>query len=108
MINDEVKKYHYFPVKNLSELNSLGLLRGKKEAIINNDSSFQNSLDDSLNYQTTETHPERISKIKPYIIKYHWEGVEFPAGPKDWKKFEWNNKKIALNISFLLHNPIKQ
>ena len=88
MINDEVKKYHYFAVKNLSELNSLGWLRGKKEAIINNDSSFQNALDDSLNYQTTETHPERISKIKPYIIKYHWEGVKFPAGPKDWKKFE--------------------
>ena len=88
MINDEVKKYHYFPVTNLSELNSLGLLRGKKEAIINNDSSFQNALDDSLNYQTTETHPERISKIKPCIIKYNWEGIEFPAGPKDWKKFE--------------------
>ena len=88
MINDEAKNCYYFAVKNLSELNSLGWLRGKKEAIINNDSSFQNALDDSLNYQTTETHPERISKIKPCIIKYNWEGIEFPAGPKDWKKFE--------------------
>ena len=100
MINYEVKKYHYFAVKNLSELSSLGWLRGKKEAIINNDRSFQNALDDSLNYQTTETHPERISTIKPYIIKYHWEGVKFPAGLKDWKKFEWNNKNSSQYIIF--------
>ena len=61
MINNEAKNYHYFAVKNLSELNSLGKLRGKKEAIINDDNSFQNALNDVLNYQTIETHPERIS-----------------------------------------------
>ena len=61
MINNEAKSYHYFAVKNLSELNSLGKLRGKKEAIINDDNSFQNALNDVLNYQTIETHPERIS-----------------------------------------------
>ena len=104
MINNEAKNYHYFAVKNLSELNSLGKLRGKKEAIINDDNSFQNALNGALNYQTIETHPERISKIKPYIIKYNWEGIEFPAGPKDWKKFERNNKIIALNILFVSHN----
>ena len=32
------------------------------------------------------------------------EGVEFPAGPKDCKKVEGNNKKIALNILFIRHN----
>ena len=88
----------------MSELNSLGWLIGKKEAIINDDNSFQNALNGALNYQTIETHPERISKIKPYIIKYNWEGIEFPAGPKDWKKFERNNKIIALNILFVSHN----
>ena len=36
MIIDETSKYYYFALKNLSELNSLGWLRGKKEAIINN------------------------------------------------------------------------
>ena len=36
MINDEANNYYYFAVKNLSELNSLGWLQGKKEAIINN------------------------------------------------------------------------
>ena len=50
MINDQANNY-YFAVKNLSELNSLGWLRGKKEAIINNNNSFQNAVDDALNYQ---------------------------------------------------------
>ena len=27
-----------------------------------------------------------------------------PAGPEDWKKFERNNKTIALNILFIPHN----
>ena len=104
MINDEVNNCYYFAVKNLSELNSLGWLRGKKEAIINNDNSFQNALDDALNYQTIKTNPERISKLKPYINKYNWEGIEFPAGPKEWGKFERNNKTIALNVLYIPHN----
>ena len=86
-INDEANNYYYFALKNLSELNSLGWLRGKKEAIINNN-NFQNALDDALNYQTIEENPQRISKLKPYINKYNWEEIDFPAGSKEWKKFE--------------------
>ena len=59
----------------------------KKEAIINGDNDFQNALADALNYQTIETHPERISKLKPYINKYIWEGIDFPVGSKEWQKF---------------------
>ena len=69
---------------------------GKKEAIINGDNGFLNALDEVLNYQTIETHPERISKLKPYINKYNWEGIEFPLGPKGWIKFERNNKTLHL------------
>ena len=104
IINDEANNCYYFAVKNLSELNSLGWLRGKKEAIINNDNSLKNVLDDGLNYQTIKTNPERISKLKPYINKYNWEGIGSPAGPKEWKKFEGNNKTIALDILFITHN----
>ena len=39
MVNDEANNNYYFAIKNLSELNSLGWLRGKKEAIINNDNN---------------------------------------------------------------------
>ena len=90
MNNNEANNCYYFAIKNLSELSSLGWLRGKKEAIINKDNSFQNALDDPLNYQTIQTNPERISKLEPYISKYNWEGIVFPAAPKEWKIFEWN------------------
>ena len=76
----------------------------QKEAIIDGDNDFQNALDDALNYQPIEKDPQRISKLKPYINKYNWKGIDFPAEPKEWKKFERNNKTIALNILFIPHN----
>ena len=91
MINDEANNFYYFAVKNFSELNSSGWLRGKKEAIINNsdnDNDFKNALDDALNYQTVKKNRERVSKVKHYINKYNWEGINFPAGSKEWQKFE--------------------
>ena len=103
MINNEANNSYYFGVKNMSELNSLGWLMGKKEATINNDNSFENALGGALNYQTIKTHPERISKLMPYINKYNWEGLEFLAGLKEWIKFERNNKTIALNILSIQH-----
>ena len=51
-----------------------------------------------MNHQKIENHPERISNIKPFIDHYNWKGIDFPAGIKEWKKFEQNNKEIALNI----------
>ena len=45
------------------------MVKGRKEAIINGDNTFQKALDDALNYQSIETHPERISKIKPRLGK---------------------------------------
>ena len=44
---------------------------------------------------------QRISKLKPYINKYNWKGIEFPAGSKEWQKYEQNNKTIALNILYV-------
>ena len=69
----------------MSELYSLGWLRSKKEAIINGDNDFQNALYDALNYQNIERDPRRILKLKPYINKYNWEGIEFLAGQKTGK-----------------------
>ena len=42
-----------------------------------------------------------MSKLKPYINKYNWKRIEFPAGSKEWQKFEQNNKTIALNILYV-------
>ena len=91
----------------MSELNSLGWLRVKKEAIINDVNSFQNALSEALNYQTIETHPERVSKIMPYIDKYNWKRIEFPAGPKDWKNLNKIIRKLLL-IYYLYHTIQKQ
>ena len=102
MINDKSNNYH-FAMKNLSELNSLGQLRGKKETIISGDTDFEDALDDALNYQNNEKDPQRISKLESYINKYNWERIDFLAGSKEWKKFERNNKTIALNV---LYTPL--
>ena len=90
IIDDEANNYFCFAIKNLLELNSLGWLQGKKDAINNNNNNnnFQNALNDALNHQTIENNPQKISKLKPYINKYNWEGRNFPAGSKEWQKFE--------------------
>ena len=51
--------------------------------------------------KTLKSHPERISKIKPYINRYDSKEVDFPAQQKVWKKFELNNETIVLNILFV-------
>ena len=71
---------------------------------------FQYAITAALNYQNIDHHPERISKIKPFINTYNWKDIEFPSHSKDWRKFECNNKTIALNILYVPHNTkqIKQ
>ena len=55
-----------------------------------------------MNHQNIENHPERISKS--FIDQYNWKDIDFPAGIKDWEKFEQNSKTIALNILYAPHN----
>ena len=58
----------------------------------------------ALNHQKINHHPERISKLIPFISKYNWDGINFPVGEKEWKTFERNNSDIALNILSVLYN----
>ena len=119
MINNETNNCYYFAVKNLSELNSLGWLWGKKEVIVNNNNNNNNdnnnntdsnkndleyALDDALNHQTIEKNAERILKLNHYINKHNWKWIDFPTGPKDLVKFEKNNRTIALKVINILHN----
>ena len=62
---------------------------------------FQYSLTVALNYQNIKNHPERVSKIKPFIDQYNWKKIDFPPQKKDWKKFESDNISIALNILYV-------
>ena len=45
-------------------------------------------------------NPQRITKIKPFINKYKWEGANVSSEKDDWKKSEKNNVIVALNIFY--------
>ena len=92
-----------------SYIDSPKWLEDKKSTINqkNNDHKcFQYAVTLALNIDKINDHPERISKIKPFIEKYDWKDIDFPSTSKDWKKFELNNE-IALNILYVPHNTKK-
>ena len=68
---------------------------------------IQHAVIAALNYQNIDHHPERISKLKPFINNYNWKDIEFSSHSKDWRKFECNNKTIALNILYVPYNTKK-
>ena len=89
-----------------SYIDSPKWLKDKKSTINpkNNDHKcFQYAVTLALNLDNIENHPEKVSKIKPFIEKYNWEDIDFPSTSKDWKKFESNNE-IALNILYVPYN----
>ena len=69
-----------------------------------NNNSFQFAITAALNHHNIDHHPERISKLEPFINKYNWKDIEFPSHSKDWRKFECNDKTIALNMLYVLYN----
>ena len=92
-----------------SYIDSPKWLKDKKSTINpkNNDHKcFQYAVTLALNLDKINDHPERISKIKPFIEQYNWKDIDFQSTSKDWKKFELNNE-IALNILYVLHNTKK-
>ena len=73
----------------------------------NDDNCFQYALTVALDYQNIKKDPQRTLKIKPFIGQHNWKEINFRSPWKDWKKFEQNNKKIALNILFVPYNTEK-
>ena len=55
-----------------------------------NEKCFQCALSVVLNYEQIKSHPERMSKIKPFTDQYNWKEIDFPLHRKYWKKFESN------------------
>ena len=53
----------------------------KKKETINpkntDDKCFQYAATVALNYEEVESHPERISNIKPFLDKYNWKGTYY-------------------------------
>ena len=55
------------------------------------DKCFQYATTAALYYKQIKSHPERISKIKPFIEQYNWKDINFPSHKEGWKKFELND-----------------
>ena len=85
-------------------------IKDKKSTINpkNNDyKCFQYAVTVALNHNKINNHPQRVSKIKPFIDQYNWYDIDFPSTSKDWKKFELNNESIALNMLYVPHKTGK-
>ena len=55
----------------------------------------------ALNHEEIIRDLQTIIKIKSFVDKYNWEGINYPSGKDDWKKIGKNNLTIALNISYV-------
>ena len=49
---------------------------------------FQYALTITLNYEEIKKDPQRITKIKPFINKYNWEGINYPQKKMIGKKLK--------------------
>ena len=67
---------------------------------------FQYAATLALNFDNINNHPEKLSKIRPFVDQYNWKDIDFPATRKDWKKSELNSM-VALNILYIPHNTKK-
>ena len=81
-----------------------------KKSIINqknvDDKCFECSIVVVLRHNEIKSHPERIQgNHHLFSCDYNWQGIEFPAGIKEWKRFEKNNETIAL--IFCKHHMMK-
>ena len=43
-----------------------------------------------MNYEEIKKDSQRITKIKPFINKHNWQGINFPSEKDDWKKIDKN------------------
>ena len=60
----------------------------------------------ALNHKNLRKNPERILKIKLFIDKHNWEGVNYPSVKDDCKKIEKNNVTIALNVLYAKNGKV--
>ena len=72
----------------------------------------------ALHHQKVESHPERVSNIKPFINSYNWEGINYLSKIEEWKKCKQNNltivsmfcilKKIRICLHFKTNSNCKK
>ena len=83
-----------------------------KKAIINlkivDNRCFEYSIVVALRHKEFKNQPERIQgNHHLFSCDYSWQGIDFLAGIKEWKRFGKDNETIALNILQVPHDEIK-
>ena len=104
----DLLEYHFNKIslnRGSSYIDSPEWIKNKKVTInpknTKDNNCFQYAIIAALNSQNISHHPERISKLKPFINNCNWKNINFPAGHKDYSAFERNNGSIALNILYV-------
>ena len=60
------------------------------------DRCFEYSIAVALHHKEFKNHLERILVNHLFSCDYNWQGIEFPTGIKEWKKFEKIMKQLLL------------
>ena len=108
----DLLEYHLHKISlntGSSYINSPGWIKNKKVTInpqnTEDNKCFQYAITTAINYQNIDHHPERISKLKPFILIITiGDNICFPAGQKDYSAFEKNNSDIDINILYVPHS----
>ena len=88
-------------------IDSSDWIKDKKATINFINEKIVNAFDTvALNREEIKRDLEKITKIKPFINKYIWKGINFPSEKDDWKKIEKNNVTIALNVLYVKKEKI--
>ena len=104
-------KYHEInPNRGRSCIDSPEWIKNKKATInsINKKDSkcFQYAVIVALICEEIKRDSQRTTKIKPFINKYNWEGINFPSEKNDQKRIEENNVTIAFNVLYAKREKI--
>ena len=98
------KCYKINPNHDGSYIESPDWIKNKKATInpVKKDiKCFQHTVKVALNHKEIGKYSERITKIRSFINKYNWEGINFPLEKDSWKKFKKNNRKFLLIFCML-------
>ena len=55
----------------------------------------------ALNHEIIKGHSERMTKIKPFIAKCNWEGINYPSEKDDRKKLQKIMQQLLLMFYML-------
>ena len=61
---------------------------------------FQYTVTALLNYKEIKKDPQRLTKLKPFIDKYNWKGINCPSEKGDWKKIGKSNVTIPFHVLY--------